>query len=149
MNIKQKERFDSIANAMEVKKRADGTEYHCISDTCEDGLKDVLMKLIYDDNIGGSSDLSYEICYQATAVLTDDVTEEQISSEDFYIHEHIQDIASVYTAIRLSYLNNNNQDEITDTLKEYSTDIAGACAVWYENMIAQACNDIIDYVKAK
>lgn len=141
-------KYSNISTAMEVKKRADGTEYHCISDTCDETLKDVLMTLIYDNNIGGSQDLSYEICYQATALLTDDLTEEQILSEDFYIHEHTQEISSIYTATRLAYLNNNNQEEITDTLKEYQTDISGACAIWYENMVAHACNKIIEYIKA-
>ena len=53
--------------------------------------------------------------------------------------------ASVYTSERLAYLYPINQQEISDIMREYSLgDIATACAVWYDSMVAHACRAIID-----
>lgn len=139
-------RLEHIKNAMEQKPRAQLTSdtFYCITDNCNPELKTVLMDLIYDENIGGNNNLSYEICAKAC-----DIIGEIDISEDFDVYEHIQEVASIWTQTRLEYLNAMNQAEVSDIVKEHSCDIQQACAVWYENMVAQACETLKDYVLSK
>lgn len=105
-------------------------------------LKRLLMKLIYDDNIGGMNDLSYEIVAKACDLIAqdDDITD---GSEDIYYEN---ESASVYTADRLGYLNATNQEEITQKMKEFGCDIQTACAVWYDDMVRSAALTLRDYI---
>lgn len=148
-----KQKIKNIELAMETryrdKNKKDETAFHCISDNCEPELKKVLMSIIYDENIGGQNNLSYDICYDACAFF-DDITDKYYNNDDINGDEYINEYepSSIYTYDRLQYLNNNNQQEISDVMKEYSIDdIATACAIWYDNMVRQAISTIIsDYL---
>ena len=59
---------------------------------------------------------------------------------------HETETASVYTSTRLSYLNQSNQYDITEVLKECSCDIATACAIWYDRKVAEACEELVAYI---
>lgn len=152
MTTKQ-ERLDAIANAMESKKRNDKEEttYYCISDTCEESLKDVLMHLIYDDNIGGCSDLSYEICAMACDIISEKTLtgddRDSLISDMLDLYADADGTASVYTGVQLGYLNNMNESEISDIMKDEShNSIAQACASWYVQQVTSACESLKDYV---
>jgi hypothetical protein len=49
---------------------------------------------------------------------------------------------------QLSWLNINNQSEISDTAKEYDIDIAQACAVWYDNAVRLTIEQVVEYIKS-
>lgn len=140
-------RLKEVAEAMEYtgEKPADPTtraDIYIISEKCAPNVKDILMRLIYKENIGGASDLSYQIVADACA-LVGEVEPDNIELAEFYG----SDCASVYTSERLGYLNNNNQHEISEKQREYDCDIADACAAWYEDMVVQAAEELLDYVK--
>ena len=135
--------LNEVKKAMEFKKWDNGKEGYIISDSCTGDTKNELMRLIYDENIGGVSDLSYEIVAKATELFEDIENLEQLNEEN----ENESEQASIYTAIRLSYLNNFNEQEISDILKEYNTtDISTACAIWYDNMVRQAYDELKAYI---
>lgn len=91
----------------------------------------------------GSFETDYSImrdaCYAIAEADADDVN-------DINAYELSSDTASVYTAEQLSWLNINNQADIADIVKEYDSDIGTACAVWYEQQVADAIELIIQEV---
>ena len=141
-------KLKDIAQAMEIKEVDDKREHiYIIADTCPTELKEVLMNLIYDENIGGIHDLSYEICYNAINILNDR-PEFADCDDTSYLIQEITESGSIYTVERLSYLNNMNECEIYDIIKEYDVkDISTACAVWFDDMVRKAVETIIsDYI---
>lgn len=102
----------------------------------------LLFRKIWDDNVGGWTDLSYEICAKACELIADSDIKDLEGEDLFYESES----ASVYTSDRLGYLNNNNQGEISDKMKEYDSDIQTACAVWYDDMVRNVALELRDYI---
>ena len=86
-------------------------------------------------------DLSYEIMANACACISD-IELEKLPHADFYETE----TASVYTGVQLSWLNINNQADIAEIVKEYDSDIGTACAVWYNQKVAEACTMLVNYI---
>lgn len=142
----KKQKLEEIKNnSMEFKKWDNGKEGYIIIDKCNEEIKNILMKLIYDENIGGCSDLSYEIVACACGLFDDIETIKDLQEEGDSCEA---ELSSVYTAERLSYLNLNNQGEITDIMEEWGngTDIQTACAIWYDNMVRSAYEDIKAFI---
>lgn len=94
--------------------------------------------------LGVGFDLSFEILSDASYVINN-IELDQLEDSDF--GELCNDSGSVYTDARLAYLSFRNQDEVTDIVKEYSCDIQTACAVWYDQKVAEACEALRDYIK--
>lgn len=103
-------------------------------------VRDVQYKL---NEHTGSFELDYSIMSDAcTAMASYDA--DDIDNIDTY--EIADGTASVYTATQLSWLNINNQSEIADVVREHETDIGTACAVWYEQQVATACDMLRDMI---
>ncbi len=142
------QKFDAIVNAMEFKKWDDGKEGYAMKEDFDkkenEEVYTELLRIIYDENVGGVHDLSYEIVCKATGVI------EEIGLKDLHndnaINEADNEHASVYTYPRLQYLNINNQQEITDTLKEYDCDIQTACAIWYDNQVRDTAETLRAFI---
>lgn len=132
-----------IADAYTTKKRDNDEDYTCIDDTKETAelVKEVQFKL---NDITQSFELDYEIMSDATYIISERETVEELENADFY--ELATDQASVYTETQLSYLNIWNQDEISGIAKEFSSDIGTACAVWYDQQVQQACEMLRDKI---
>jgi hypothetical protein len=139
--MNNKELFDILSNAYEYKKIGD-REIRVISEKVAKNIKDDLLGIQRDLDVG--FDLSYEITATACGILYD-MDFDDLENADFY--EKSQDTASVYTNERLSVLNCNNQSEISDIQKEYDCDIQTACAVWYEQKVAEACEALREYIQ--
>ena len=99
------------------------------------------------------SDTDYEIFRDAVGIVIDvyDSLDDNEDDEESIILDAITeaatDCASVYTAERLAYMNNRNQDEISDVMRDYSTtDIATACAIWYDLQVQNAATIISNWV---
>jgi hypothetical protein len=131
---------DIFSKAMEIKKREDGTEFHCFSDEAPEELKDLFLRYY------SVRDLDYEIF----SVAIDTIVEAWNNNEDSptlireYIEENYNDFSSVYTADMLGYLNIWNHDEILENIKEMVCDIPAACAYWYDSQVKSAINIILD-----
>ena len=141
MTKKQLKRLNLIVDSMDSGTRDSEQVFYFIKPDTQKDIKDFLLEIIYNQNIGGASDLSYEIVASAIDLLDEDT----IESEEDYIDN---DSASIYTYDRLQYLNINNQDEITEVLKEYETDIQNACAYWYDNQVKNVYYQLKDYIQA-
>ena len=143
------EKQNAIANCMEVKKWDNGKEGYIIKDNLKaenEELYNLLINIIYEDNIGGVHDISYEITAKACGIIGD-LTPEEIE-EDNDDHFYEMETASVWNSDRLSYLNVNNEQEIADKMKELSLDsISTACAVWYDDQVRSVVLSLIDYIK--
>lgn len=91
----------------------------------------------------GTFELDYSIMSDACTAMSE-LDEDTLEDMDPY--ELSMDTASVYTATQLSWLNINNQSEIADIVREHETDIGTACAVWYEQQVATACEMLRDMI---
>ncbi len=151
ITMNKQQRHEAIANAMELKKFSEDKEKYIIKDNCNEKVKNLLMKLIYDENIGGTSDLSYEICAMACDIIANKTLtgndRDSLVGDDLDLYADADGTASVYTSTQLSYINNNNESEISAIIKDEShNSIAQACASWYVQMVHQACETLKDYV---
>lgn len=97
-------------------------------------------------------DIDYETFSRACDIVSEiyadkpDTTQDAATEE---IYERASDCASVYTYQRLQYLDANNDQEITDTLKECNcTTISEACAVWYDRQVEQVAILINEWINA-
>lgn len=100
-----------------------------ITDECPEDIKMLLLTI--QDALGCSFDLSYEIVHDAADFINNDGNAEAESHE----------FASLYTADRLDYIDNSNQQEISDIFKEMGCDdIATAAAIWYDQKAIEAFN---------
>lgn len=134
----KQEKYNAISNAMVSHSTKD---IYIYSEKLEEEVKNKLQDIQFASEFG--FELSYDIMYSACAVISDIPLEDLETVE---LSEHTNDSASVYTATRLSYLNINNQSEITDTMKEYACDIQTACAVWFDNQVLSYATQLVEYI---
>lgn len=138
-------RQKAIANAMQPMKWDNGKEGYIISDNCAEPVKDILMEEIYSRNIGGTDDLSYEICAKACEVISE--LDLAIDTDDLRQNLYDNELSNIYNYVRLSYLNTNNEDEIMSVLKEYQCEyISQACAIWYDQQVRYTAETLLDYI---
>jgi len=142
----QKQKYEAIINAYEVKEFDTPERGHfertILSDKTPEEVRSFLLEAQRNQNNG--FDISYEIFGDATAILID-MTMKGINGDDFDAQELSQNSASVYTNKRLSWLNGGNQDEITAHVMN-GIDIETACAIWYEEQVADVLQVIRDYI---
>jgi len=154
----KQEKLGSLEGAMTQSERSNGVMIYRFTDDAPEELRDLFLEHF---NV---SDTDYEILNDAVGVVIDvyDNLDDNEDDDDVYdnlddneddddvseaISEAATDCASVYTAERLGYMNNRNQDEISDVMREYSThDIATACAIWYDQQVENAANIISKWV---
>lgn len=143
----KKEKISSLATAMTIKTRADGREFYTFTDTAPKELTSLFLEHYQ------VADLDYETFSKACDIVSEiyaDTRIEHATNERLidYINERSDNTASIYTSTRLSYLNNNNEHDISDVMKEYNTVIIStACAIWYEKQVEQAAMRINKWVK--
>lgn len=144
MDTKTK-KLESIKNAYCLHKR--GNEDIHILDT--DKLDTATQNALLDIQRGLETDfdISYEIMADACDLFSDIETIEDLEDEASTDTANEAEPSSVYIGVRLSYLSVNNQQEVSDIMKEYSTeDIATACAIWYDNKVREAYSVLRDYI---
>lgn len=138
------EKLAALTEVYTTKKR-NGTDEDIVvfndkSAIAED-IKAIQFKL---NDQTGTFELDYDIMRDACYAVSE-LDENGLESAD--ANELAEDTASVYTAARLSYLNVNNQAEISDILNEYDgLDIADAAAEWYQRQVSTAVQMLIDWV---
>lgn len=119
----------SMKDAYTTKKFNNGEERIIFSDTVDLRVQNILLDIQH--NLDTTFDLSYSIVSDAVSALTE---RRDYESEEF---------ASVYTSVRLSYISNQNEGEISQLMIDFSFDsIATACAVWYDEKVREACRNI-------
>lgn len=135
--------FETIANAMTTMDK-NGETIKVYKNDLPETIKDSLINIQYQmsDDTGASFELSYEIMDDALTAISDAGIDE-LDSENWE-----NEPSSVYTAERLAYMNLNNQQAISDIMREFSTDdISTACAVWYDNAVRDTISEVIKYIK--
>jgi len=112
-----------------------------------------IKKIQFEMDEGVKFELGYEIMNDACNYITENITIENLQNPDFDFREdteaNLTEFASIYTQTRLEYLNQWNQDEITDILKDYSCDIQTACAIWYDRQVEEAITKLIEWLQEK
>ena len=146
MNKEQK--LEAIEKAMEFTgenpEKGTRANIYIINEKCDDEVRKFLIDLMHDSNIGGTMDLNYEITAKACELFCDIESIKDLEDEENACEA---EVASVYTADRLAYLNNSNEVEISETMKEYDCeDISTGCAIWYDNMVRQAYEEIKNWI---
>lgn len=145
------EKIKALECAMTVSKRKDDTEYTHFTDEVPQELKDLFLEH-YEVR-----DTDYKVFNRACDIVVEIYGEQ---SEEQHAHHVDQDInngiyeksndsASVYTADRLALLDNWNQEDITQNVRDLGVDIADACAIWYDKEVENACFIIKEWVEAK
>lgn len=134
------EKYNKVINAYTTMQKGENTIHILDTDYIKDmatqnAILDIQRWLETEFEIG------YEIMADACACISD-VPYKDLSKVDFYETE----TSSIYTAVRLDYLSTHNEGEISELVKEYDCDIQTACAIWYNNKVAEACNALIDYI---
>jgi len=130
------EKLKAVANAYERARRDDGTEYTRIKDgPISEDMKHIQFAL---NEEMGTFELDYSIMDDACMVISENCsTVEELGALDEY--EAANDIASVYTGERLSYLCIANDAEVAEIITEYSLDSVGTgAAIWYDKQVQQA-----------
>jgi hypothetical protein len=144
MNKQQK--YDAVVNAMTTRQREDKEIYTLKEDTAPEVAK-ALRDVLY--NSGEPLDLAYEMLNSAINELGN-YTLEQIENDDAECQLQEVETASVYTGVRLSYLNNANQTDISTIMKDYSLDdIATACAVYYDEKVREMITALATFITKK
>jgi hypothetical protein len=136
--MNKKEAFDIIVNSMKEDK-----SIIVYKDLLPKDVRDRLCFNIQSsqrEETGASFDLSYEIMRDALQAI------EGAGINDLNLDHNDNEFASVYTAEQLSWLNINNQGDITDLVKEYDCDIATACATWYDTAVLSTIGQVIEYI---
>lgn len=136
-------KIDLLGKAMELKKRDNGEEFYCFTDTAPEELRALFL-----DNYE-VRDLDYEIFSRAIDEIMIDWTDSEGDIDNFERDvkgkiEDTQDFASIWTSERLAYLSVHNEDEIKDKMDEYGAEsISNACAWWYDDQVKNAIDLII------
>jgi len=146
------EKINAIANAMRYTggnpERGMRANIHVYADDIAKETKDILSEIQRHSGVG--FELSYEIMASACNIVGELADNADISDNDGDIYEAIAEAvdgtASVYTGERLSWLSSWNQEEIIDIIKEYSCDIAGACAIWYDSQVRDMVGELINWI---
>lgn len=143
----KKEKIAALDGAITTSTRDNGDVFSHFSDSAPKELHDLFLEH-YEVR-----DNDYEIFGSACGILVDIYNDEaqETDGNDFTIdaiYERSSDQASVYTAVRLSYLDIGNQEDIGSWVRANYTDIADACAYWYDNQVEQAAFIINEWVNA-
>lgn len=144
------EKIAVLSDAMTQSKREDGTEFYHFTDKAPEELKSLYLEHY---NV---AELDYETFSQACDIVSEIYKEfkgtEKVGGDiegDIIdeIYERSSDSASVYTSVRLGYLNNQNESDISDYMKEYGVhSIAETCAIWYDKQVEQQALIIKDWI---
>lgn len=145
--MKPEEKLALIGDAYKTKKVDDEREQiHIINDELPEKFHEAILNIQFKLNEEtGTFELDYDIMNDATGIIADNcTTPKELEEADFYEHES----ASVYTSTRLGYLHANNQQDVSDILHEFGkeTDIATACAVWYDRQVTRACELLREFI---
>lgn len=139
---KQSELYTYLQDCTQTVTRESGDAYYVRKENDMPGYQNVIAQLTQDT--GENIDLAYELLNTASGLLAN-VELGDLADTDLY--ELASDSASVYTWDRLQLLDNNNQQEISDIMKEYEyEDIATACAIWYEQKVAEVLHAMVQMV---
>lgn len=145
--MNKNEKIASLSTAMTTSVRRDNPEetFHHFTDEAPKELRDLYLEHYEIE------DIDYETFSRACDIVSEIYTDKPDITQDA-ADEKIYEIAgygtaSVYTSTRLSYLDVNNEGDISDLMSEYGlTSIADACAAWYDRQVEQAAILINDWL---
>ena len=145
------QKYNIVLDYMEYKTVDDKRESIPVYKDTLDEYKDIKDYLFHDiqmtmaENDRIPFEQSYSIMYDALALLSDS-TDNVEELEDYDVFDAV-DIASIYYVEQLAYLNTGNMYAIADLVRDYNcTDVASACAIWYESTVKDWAMTIKNYI---
>jgi len=147
----QIEKLEAIKDAYITKTRPNGDEIYILADTVPEEVRTALWDI--QQNLGVDFDPSYEIMASACGIIAEKTLtgadRDSLTSDDLDLYADADSAENVYTTVQLSYLNLNNEAEISELMKDESiTSIAQASAVWHTQRVVDACEAIKEYILA-
>lgn len=145
-------KLNALKTAMIRSKRDNGEEFYHFDDGDEkthEEIKELKDLFLEHMNV---ADIDYEIFSRACDVMTEVYEDAHPSQEkaEEDIYDRASDSASVYTHDRLAYLSPLNEDEISQTMREYGEhSIATSCAIWYDKQVEQAAIILNNWVHTR
>lgn len=107
------------------------------------GYRNNIFKI--QQSLGCDLEFSYVIMRKACMIIVENCeTDEDIRDIDSI--KLSRDTASVWKVHRFSYLTIENEYDILSILHEYNCNISNACAIWYEEKVADAIDKIKEYM---
>ena len=113
-------------------------------------VKEALLGIMFNFNENhnvGNIDLVYLMAKTACDYISDFSLDDIIENNKETWANIGDDYSSPYIGDRLGYLNANNQDEITELVKEHNTDIQQACADWFNNKMIDLITTIGNWIE--
>lgn len=139
-----------VSRAYTIHKKGDKDIYILDTDVVKDmATQNAIM------NVQQSLDVDFELSYEIMVDTCSIIAEKNLSNEgrnglnsdDNDFLADADTITNVYTGVQLSYLSINNEDEISNIMKdEGHTSIAHACSSWYTQKVVQACEELSAYI---
>lgn len=142
-----KEKMSVLDFAIVSEEKNDKQRYFLNTDKLSEEYQESLRAIafeIHDDT--SDFDLTYEILNDA-CMFVSELEEEEIKDDNWRDSATLE-FASVYTQARLEYLNQNNEYNITEIMRECECDIQDACAQWYDERVNEAIDMVINWLKA-
>ncbi len=147
-SMTKQEKVATVAKLMTTSIRNDGTEFRHFAFNDE---RDAELRALFLEHYS-VQDIDYQIWSNACDIVAEACEDAQDTTSDKvedHIYELAADSASMYTSDRLAYLSPMNEDEISETMREYGMhSIADACAAWYDRQCEQAAIIILGWVNA-
>lgn len=102
-------------------------------------------------NLEVDFELAYEIMADACDIISEKtltgIDRDSLIGDDLDFFADADSGANVYTSVQLSYLNINNEAEISELMKDEAiTSIGQACSIWYSQKVAEACEALKAYI---
>jgi hypothetical protein len=143
------QKHELIAHAYTTMQKGDDTIHILDTDKLDSGTQGALLNM--QEALGVGFDQSYEIMSDACDIIADKTLDgtgrDSLTGDDLDFFADADSRANVYTAVQLSYLNSNNESDISDLMKDESfTSIAQACSVWRIQKVVEACEALKAYI---
>ncbi len=148
MENKQK-RLDLVSKAYTTMQKNNETIHILDTEVLDMATQNDLLDM--QNKLDTTFDLSYEIMADACDIIANKTLEgnnrDSLTGDDLDFYADADGQANVYTSVQLSYLNVDNESEISNLMQDESiTSIAQACNVWYVYKVVEACEMLKDYI---
>ena len=150
----KEQRRKIVAEAYTTMKKGDNTIHILDTEKVTDmATQNAIMDIQRELNT--SFEISYEIMADACDIIAE-YKMEGVAGDNWLKNDSdmacdffadADSCANVYTAVQLSYLDNNNEGEISALMADEAiTSIAQACSIWYSQKVAEACEALKSYI---
>lgn len=146
------EKLNALKNAYTITNFLNVEQQKIVfKDDINEDIKNKLLDI--QANLCVGFEPSCQIVSEACDIISEKTLSQDTTDRDSLYYEYLgfyadaDSCANVYTSTQLSYLNPNNESEISDLMQDKSiTSIAQACLAWHTQKVAQACEALKSYI---